>query len=35
MRINLAYCYKASRAIKWTLKQALRGFKGTTGSFED
>jgi len=32
---NLAYCYKASRAIKWTLKQALRGFQGTTGSFED
>ena len=32
---NLAYCYKASRAIKWTLKQALRGFQGTTGSFEN
>jgi len=32
---NLAYAYKASRAIKWTLKQALRGFQGTTGSFED
>jgi MoaA/NifB/PqqE/SkfB family radical SAM enzyme len=32
---NLAYCYKASRAIKWTLRQALRGFQGTTGSFED
>jgi MoaA/NifB/PqqE/SkfB family radical SAM enzyme len=32
---NLAYCYKASRAIKWTLKQAARGFRGTTGSFED
>ena len=32
---NLAYCYKASRAIKWTLKQALRGFQGTTGSFEE
>jgi len=32
---NLAYCYKASRAIKWTLKQALRGFQGITGSFED
>ena len=32
---NLAYCYKASRAIRWTLKQALRGFQGTTGSFED
>ncbi len=32
---NLAYCYKASRAIKWVLKQAARGFQGTTGSFED
>jgi MoaA/NifB/PqqE/SkfB family radical SAM enzyme len=32
---NLAYCYKATRAIKWTLKQALRGFRGTTGSFDD
>ncbi|MBI4464549.1 MAG: radical SAM protein, partial [Acidobacteria bacterium] len=31
---NLAYCYKASRAIRWTLKQALRGFQGTTGSFQ-
>lgn len=31
---NLAYCYKASRAIRWTLKQALRGFRGTTGSFD-
>lgn len=32
---NLAYCYRATRALKWTLKQALRGFRGTTGSFED
>ena len=32
---NLAYCYHAGRAIKWALKQALRGFRGTTGSFED
>ncbi|MCC6366091.1 MAG: radical SAM protein [Bryobacterales bacterium] len=32
---NLAYCYKASRAIKWTLKQAMNRFQGTTGSFED
>ncbi len=32
---NLAYCYQASRVIKWTLKQALHGFRGTTGSFED
>ncbi|HOK46374.1 MAG TPA: radical SAM protein [Bryobacteraceae bacterium] len=32
---NLAYCYNASRAIKWVLRQALRGFQGVTGSFED
>jgi len=32
---NLSYCYQASRAIKLTLKQAIRGFRGTTGSFED
>ncbi len=32
---NLAYCYQASRAIKWTIRQALRGFRGTTGSFQD
>jgi len=29
------YCYNAIRAIRWTLKQALRGFQGTTGSFEE
>ncbi len=32
---NLAYCYNASRAIRWVLKQAARGFKGTSGSFEE
>jgi MoaA/NifB/PqqE/SkfB family radical SAM enzyme len=32
---NLSYCYDAGRAIRWTLKQALRGFQGTTGGFED
>jgi MoaA/NifB/PqqE/SkfB family radical SAM enzyme len=32
---NLAYCYRASRAIKWMLKQAAHGFRGTTGSFDD
>lgn len=31
---NLAYCYDARRAFKWVLKQALNGFRGTTGSFE-
>jgi MoaA/NifB/PqqE/SkfB family radical SAM enzyme len=32
---NLSYCYDASRAIRWLLKQAANGFRGTTGSFED
>jgi MoaA/NifB/PqqE/SkfB family radical SAM enzyme len=32
---NLAYCYHANRAIRWTIKQAVHGFRGTTGSFGD
>jgi len=32
---NLAYCYNTRRVIKWVLKQAAHGFRGTTGSFED
>lgn len=32
---NLAYCYDIARAIKWTLRQAARGFQGVTGSFEE
>ncbi len=32
---NLAYCFKARRAIKWTLRQAVRGFQGTTGGFTE
>lgn len=32
---NLAYCYDAGRAFKWVLKQALRGFRGTTGGFNE
>lgn len=32
---NLAYCYRASRAIKWMLKQTVHGFRGTTGSFDE
>ncbi len=32
---NLSYCYHAGRAIKWMLKQAMHGFRGTTGSFEE
>jgi MoaA/NifB/PqqE/SkfB family radical SAM enzyme len=30
---NLAFCYDATRAIKWMAKQAMHGFQGTTGSF--
>jgi MoaA/NifB/PqqE/SkfB family radical SAM enzyme len=29
----LAYCYNAKRVIHWGLKQALRGFRGASGSF--
>ncbi len=32
---TLAYCFKARRAIKWTLRQAARGFQGTTGGFTE
>jgi len=32
---NLAYCYHLGRAAKWVLKQALHGFQGTTGSFDE
>jgi hypothetical protein len=32
---NLAYCYDASRAIRWVMKQAAHGFRGTHGGFED
>jgi MoaA/NifB/PqqE/SkfB family radical SAM enzyme len=32
---SLAYCYHAGRAIRWVLKQALHGFQGTTGGFEE
>jgi MoaA/NifB/PqqE/SkfB family radical SAM enzyme len=32
---NLAYCYHASRAIRWVVKQAVNGFRGTTGSFDE
>jgi MoaA/NifB/PqqE/SkfB family radical SAM enzyme len=30
---NLSYCYRASRVIKWMLRQTLNGFRGTTGGF--
>ncbi len=32
---NLAFCYQPGRALKWVLKQAGRGFQGTTGAFEE
>jgi MoaA/NifB/PqqE/SkfB family radical SAM enzyme len=32
---NLAYCYDAGRAFRWVMKQALHGFRGTTGAFDD
>lgn len=31
---NLAYCYSVARVVKWLARQALRGFQGTTGSFD-
>jgi MoaA/NifB/PqqE/SkfB family radical SAM enzyme len=30
---NLSYCYDAMRVLKWMLRQAANGFRGTTGSF--
>jgi MoaA/NifB/PqqE/SkfB family radical SAM enzyme len=32
---NLGYCYDDARVVKWVLRQAVRGFQGVTGSFED
>jgi MoaA/NifB/PqqE/SkfB family radical SAM enzyme len=32
---NLAYCYDATRAIKWMAKQATHGFQGASGSFDE
>ena len=29
----LGYCYDSMRVLRWLSKQALRGFKGSTGSF--
>ncbi|HXK60795.1 MAG TPA: radical SAM protein [Acidobacteriota bacterium] len=31
---NLAFSYNDGRAIRWVLRQALRGFQGVTGSFD-
>jgi len=31
---NLAFCYNDGRAIRWVLRQALRGFQGVSGSFD-
>jgi MoaA/NifB/PqqE/SkfB family radical SAM enzyme len=30
---NLAYCYDATRVVKWMTRQAARGFQGASGSF--
>jgi radical SAM protein with 4Fe4S-binding SPASM domain len=30
----LAYCYDAKRVIKWTLKQAMHGFQGSTDTIQ-
>jgi MoaA/NifB/PqqE/SkfB family radical SAM enzyme len=30
---NLGFCYNDTRAIKWVMKQAARGFQGVSGSF--
>jgi len=30
---NLAFCCNDERAVRWILKQAVRGFQGVTGSF--
>lgn len=30
----LSYCYDNARVVKWLSKQALRGFRGVSGSFE-
>ncbi|MGH9433314.1 MAG: hypothetical protein ACRD3T_17425 [Terriglobia bacterium] len=32
---NLGYAYDDARAVKWVLRQAARGFQGTSGSFGD
>ncbi|GIU76253.1 MAG: hypothetical protein KatS3mg004_3340 [Bryobacteraceae bacterium] len=31
----LAYCYDTGRVIGWVLRQAARGFQGTTGTLDD
>jgi MoaA/NifB/PqqE/SkfB family radical SAM enzyme len=32
---TLAYCYNVRRVVQWMTKQALNGFQGVTGTFED
>lgn len=32
---TLAFCYKPARALRWTFKQALHGFQGTHGNFDN
>jgi len=31
---NLAFCYNDRRVIRWGIRQALRGFQGVSGSFD-
>jgi MoaA/NifB/PqqE/SkfB family radical SAM enzyme len=31
---NLAFCYNDGRALRWVLRQAMRGFQGVSGSFD-
>jgi len=31
---NVAYCYSATRVMRWLWKQALHGFQGVTESFD-
>jgi hypothetical protein len=30
----LAYCYDTKRVLKWTLKQAMHGFKGSSDTIQ-
>jgi MoaA/NifB/PqqE/SkfB family radical SAM enzyme len=32
---NLAFCYNDGRVIRWVARQAMRGFQGVTGSFDE
>jgi MoaA/NifB/PqqE/SkfB family radical SAM enzyme len=32
---NLGFCYNDARVLKWVLRQALHGFQGVSGSFQE